>query len=132
MGRRQKMKIQKTARILVSVLFILFLSSAFSSCKKNTGQLEMQNLAPEDLSPRIQWALISDPYVALRKDAGYESQSIASFRKGEIHEIKGNCTVVVDESKEVWYALEDGWVPSSGIKIYSNKLKAEQARKELK
>lgn len=104
----------------------------FSSCKKNNGQLELQSLAPEDLSPRIEWALISDPYVACRKEADYESPSIQSFRRGEIYEIKGNRTILVDEKKELWYALEDGWVPSTTVQVYSNKLKAEKAKKELK
>ena len=110
----------------------LVLCTLFFSCKKNNGQLELQQLAPEDLSPRIEWALVSDPYVACRKEASYESETIASFRKGEIHEIKGNCTVLVDGTKELWYALEDGWIPSSAVNVYSNKLKAEKAKKELK
>ena len=92
----------------------------------------MQELSPEDLSPRIEWALISDPYVACHKESSYESPVIASFRKGEIYEIKGNCTIIVDETKEKWYALEEGWIPSSAVKVYSNKLKAEQAKKNLK
>lgn len=117
---------------------IVFASLLFScliitvSCKKNNGQLQMQDLSPEDLSPRIEWALISDPYVACHKEASYESPVIASFRKGEIYEIKGNCTIIVDETKEKWYALEEGWIPSSAVKVYSNKLKAEQAKKNLK
>ena len=121
MGRKQKMK----------KLIFLALCVMFSSCKRNNGQLELQQLAPEALSPRIEWALVSDPYVACRKEAGYEFETIASFRKGELHEIKGNCTVLVDDTKELWYALGDGWVPSSAVKVYSNKLKAEKAKKEL-
>ena len=121
------------SQFLLSLLILTAVFSAsLSSCKKNNGQLEMPQIAPEELSPRIEWALISDPYVACRKDASYESATIASFRKGEIHEIKGNRTVLVDEMKEKWYALGDGWVPSSTVKVYSNKLKAEQAKKVLK
>lgn len=121
MGRKQKMK----------KLIFLALCVIFFSCKKNDGQLEMQNIAPEALSPRIEWALVSAPYVACRKEAGYEFETIASFRKGEIYEIKGNCTVLVDDTQELWYALEDGWVPSNAVNVYSNKLKAEKAKKEL-
>lgn len=113
--------------VFASLLFSFLIIAV--SCKKNNGQLQMQDLLPEDLSPRIEWALISDPYVACHKEASYESPVIASFRKGEIYEIKGNCTIIVDETKEKWYALEEGWIPSSAVKVYSNKLKAEQARK---
>ena len=110
--------------VFFSFLFVLLVVS----CKKNNGQLEMQPLAPQDLSPRIEWALISDPYVACHAEAGYESPVIASFRKGEIYEIVGNCTVIVDDTKELWYAIENGWIPSSAVKVYSNKLKAEKAK----
>ena len=103
-----------------------------SSCKKNNGQLEMQTLLPEELSPRVEWALVSDPYVACRQEASYESPTVASFRKGEIYEIKGNCRIIVDGKKELWYAIEEGWVPSSTVKVYSNKLKAEKAKKEMR
>lgn len=116
--------------VFASLLFSCLIMAV--SCKKNNDQLQMQELSPEDLSPRIEWALISDPYVACHKEASYESQVIASFRKGEIYEIKGNCTIIVDETKEKWYALEEGWIPSSAVKVYSNKLKAEQAKKNLK
>lgn len=116
--------------VFTSLLFSCLIMAV--SCKKNNDQLQMQELSPEDLSPRIEWALISDPYVACHKEASYESPVIASFRKGEIYEIKGNCTIIVDETKEKWYALEEGWIPSSAVKVYSNKLKAEQAKKNLK
>ncbi len=124
-------------RFLPLLLILSLVLAVLSSCKKNNGQLEMPKIAPEELSPRIEWALISDPYVACRKEADYESSTIASFRKGEIYEITGNCTIVLDkgsedETKEKWYALGDGWVPSSAVKVYSNKLKAEQAKKLLK
>lgn len=113
------------------VLLPLFLVPLVS-CKKNNGQLVMQEFAMEDLSPRIEWGLIADPYVACHQEAGYESVVIASFRKGEIYEIRGRCTVAVDDTKELWYAIEDGWIPSSAVKVYSNRLKAEKALKELK
>ncbi|MBQ9207124.1 MAG: hypothetical protein IJ158_10505 [Treponema sp.] len=116
-----------------ALLALVAFSLSCSSCKKNTDQLSLQNLAPEDLSPRIEWALVSDPYVACRKEARYDSDTIASFRKGEIHEIKGNCTVFVDEgTKELWYALGEGWIPSRSVRVFSNKLQAENAKKMLK
>ena len=92
----------------------------------------MPAIAPEELSPRISWALISDPYVACRKEADYESVTVSSFRKGEIYEIKGNCTITVDEKKELWYAVEEGWIPSTAVRVFSNRLKAENAKSSLK
>jgi len=131
MGRRQKMMKKHFFCSVFAFLLFPFLLTVVS-CKKSNGQLQMQELSPQDLSPRIEWALISDPYVACHQEASYESVVIASFRKGEIYEIKGNCTIIVDETKEKWYAIEEGWIPSSAVKVYSNKLKAEQAKKNLK
>lgn len=120
-----------SVRMRAMVLAAAFCSCGlFFSCQKNDGQLEMPELAPEALSPRISWALVSDPYVACREEAGYESQTISSFRKGEIYEIKGRRSVMVDDAKETWYALGDGWVPSSAVRVYSNKLRAERAREK--
>ena len=90
----------------------------------------MPNIAPEELSPTVEWALVSVPYLACHKDADYASPVIDSFRDGDILEVKGNCMIQVDDTKEKWFALNDGWVPSSAVKIYSNKLKAESAKKE--
>lgn len=115
---------------LFLIFAVLFSILAFS-CTKNNGELKMQNFSPEDLSPRIQWALVSDPYVACRKEASYEAETVASFRKGEIYEIKGNASVKTDDITETWYALGIGWVPSSALKIFSNKLKAETAKSEM-
>lgn len=127
----------KIVRSLSAVFFLFSFCFLLLSCMKNGGQVKMPDIAPEELSPRISWALISDPYVACHKEAGYEFATIASFRKGELYEIKGNRTIIVDkgekdEKKELWYAIEEGWVPSSTVKIYSNKLKAEKARESLK
>lgn len=125
---------------LFSVLCFLF--SVFS-CSKN-NQIEFQEMTADELSPRVEWALVTDPYVACREQAGYEFPTVASFRKGEIYEVQGNCVIKVeyeDDSQksrktitknETWYALENGWVPESAVKIFSNKLKAESAKKSLK
>ena len=97
-----KLFLKKSFKTVYFVFFLFLLPCFFISCLKNrAGKVEMQQLAPQDLSPRISWALVSDPYVACRKEAGYEYPTVASFRKGDIYEIKGNCTLLVDEVKEV-------------------------------
>lgn len=133
--RNEELEVKKekshNSQLTLLLLAVFFVLGGFFSCKKNNGQLELQNLVLEESSPRSEWALISDPYVASRKEASYESQTISSFRKGEIYEIKGNCTIIVDEKKELWYALENGWVSSSAVRVFSNKLQAEKAKKSL-
>lgn len=122
----------------------VFAAAVFSffivSCSKNTNQIQLQEMTADELSPSVEWALVTDPYVACRGQAGYEFPTVASLRKGEIYEIEGNKTVeVTDEmpdgkesvKKETWYALSGGWVPGSAIRIFSNKLKAQSARKAI-
>lgn len=104
--------------------FFLFLPFLFVSCARSGGVLEMQSIAPEELSPLVRWAVVSDPYVACRKEASYNSPAVSSFRKDEIYMVKGSCTVKIDEKPELWYALEDGWVPGSAVNVYSNKFRA--------
>ncbi|MBQ0051713.1 MAG: hypothetical protein KBT11_06550 [Treponema sp.] len=119
-------------------LFFVFLAVllCFVSCSKKGPEIELKPMELAELSPRIQWALVTNPYVACFAEASYESNTVASFRKGEIYQVEGNCTVKVgegkDEKKETWYALHAGWVPGSAVKIFSNKLRAEEALKSLK
>lgn len=132
MGRGQKMTEPMSIRRAARILLLLAMGALVLSCSKNNGQLEMQPLSMEELSPRVEWALVSDPYVACRKEAGYESETVASFRKGEIYEVKGNRMIRIDDTTEKWYALGDGWVPSGAVQVYSNRLRAESARKSLR
>ncbi len=122
-----------------SFLFCLavFPSFLFFSCFGKDENIQLQAMSIEELSPRVEWALITDPYVACRNKAGYENSTVASFRKGEIYEVRGNCTVKVDignkkERAEKWYALEDGWIPGSAVRIFSNKMKAQNAKMSLR
>lgn len=133
--RSEELGIKKKETRNFRLIFGFFLAIScgiFSSCEKNNGQLQLQTLAPEDLSPRIEWALVALPYVACKEEPSYEAQTVQAFRKGELYEITGNRTIVVDGEKELWYAVESGWIPSNTVQVYSNKLKAERARNQLK
>ncbi len=118
----------------VPLLFLLIF--AFAGCVRKNAPLELEPLALEDLDPRTKWAVISDPYVASRKEPSYESDVTKSLRKGELYKISGFCTVKTGEKKEErtekWYLLDGGWVPDYAIKIFSNRLKAEQSLKSAK
>lgn len=117
--------------------FAAFLPILFSSCFGRDDEIKFEPMSVDELSPRVEWALITDPYVACRESAGYENSTVASFRKGEIHEVLGNCTIKVEidnkkERAEKWYALENGWIPGSAARIFSNKMKAQNAKKSLR
>lgn len=122
--------------------FLLAFSFAVLSCSKNDNEIVLEPFDNGELSPVIEWALVTDPYVACHEKAGYEYPSVASFRRGEVYQVEGNCTVYITDGetspskrenakKETWYAIENGWVPSSSVKIFSNKLRALSALKEM-
>ena len=117
--------------------FAVFFPFLFSSCLGRDEKISFDPMSVDELSPRVEWALITDPYVACRERAGYDNSAVASFRKGEIHEVLGNCTVKVEidnkkERAEKWYALENGWIPGSAVRIFSNRMKAQNAKKSLR
>lgn len=121
-----------SGRFFAAAIFSFFIVS----CSKSGSGIQLQEMPADELSPSVEWALVTDPYVACRAQAGYEFPSVASFRKGEIYEVEGNKTVeIADEmpdgkkstKKETWYALSGGWVPGSAVRIFSNKLKAQSA-----
>lgn len=124
---------KSTVFSFAALCFIIF---SLGSCSKKVDEIALKPMALSELSPRVSWALVTDPYVACREEPGYESGTLASFRKGEIYEIEGLCTVKIgegkEEKKETWYAIQNGWVPGYSVKIFSNKLKAEEALKSLK
>ncbi len=128
-------------RFFAFVFAVAFFSFFIVSCSKSKNQIQLQKMTADELSPSVEWALVTDPYVACREQAGYEFPTVASFRKGEIYEVEGNKTVeITDEmpdgkkniKKETWYALENGWVPGSAVRIFSNKMKAENAKENWK
>lgn len=112
-------------------VFVLLLISALSlllvSCKKDKN-IYFDSSDPLSLAPDISWALVTDPYVAFRKEENWQSEIEGHARKGDILMIKGKSFT----SDGTWYFFDEGWLPESSISVFSNKYKAETAKSELK
>ncbi|MBR0032709.1 MAG: hypothetical protein IJP61_10550 [Treponema sp.] len=116
-----------------SVSLALFVSLfIFSSCVKKDQIFEFDNSDPYAVDIETKWVVVTDPYAVCRTDAGYEFSVTGHFRKGDIRRIEGEkSTKISSGKKEVWYCIEEGWISSNAVKVYSNKLKAMSAVKEM-
>lgn len=114
----------------IIVLFIVLLFCSFVSCKKAGKEvIVLDNSQPLALAPDIQWALVTDPYAAFRADMDWDSEIKSYCKKGEILQVISRS---FDKKKNYWYKFEQGWLPESSISIYSNRMKAQTAQKDLK
>lgn len=118
-------------KTIVKTLFSLLIVLCLSSCINRKGEIKFDNSQPLSLEPGVEWVLITSPYVACHKNAGYEEDVVTYFRRGQILMVQGKKTIPVDDSMETWYAFDEGWVPQSCLRVFSNKLKAQAAAGEL-
>ena len=118
-------------KTIVKTLSALFIVLSLSSCLNRKGEIKFDDSQPLSLEPGVEWVLITAPYVACHRNAGYEEAVVTHFKRGQILMVQGKKTIPVDESMETWYAFDEGWVPQSCLRVFSNKLKAQAAAREL-
>lgn len=113
------------------VFILLLCCFVFISCsdKKKIDKIEFDNSYPLALAPDISWALVTDPYASFRDDSDWEADTTSHVRKGAILQVIGKS---IDKKKIVWYKFDEGWLPSSCLTIYSNRMKAQTAANQLK
>lgn len=118
--------------ILISICLFSFVTV---SCFRNK-EITFDKSEPLALVNGIDWAVINQPYVAFRKEAGFDKAINAEGRKAEIYMVTGKCSLEITEGKmkkrTVWYKFEEGWLDESVVDIYNNKYKAETASKRMK
>ncbi len=115
-----------------AALFVFFVVSIFliSSCnKKKEEVIEFNESHPLSLAPDVEWALITDPYAAYRKDIEWNAEVTNHCRRGDILQVYAKS---IDKQKVVWYKFEEGWLPETCLSIYSNRYKAQTAAENLK
>jgi hypothetical protein len=115
---------------------LIFLLSLFciilvTGCNKNEDKNEtvvFDESHPYAISPDVEWAVITEPYVGFHEESNRISSSNSYCRKGEILQIRGYS---INEEHESWYLFDKGWIPSSSLTVYSNRYKAEAAVKQF-
>lgn len=108
----------------ISSLILLLFSFLIIGCaKKDETEIILDNSEPLALAPDVQWAVVSEPYAAFKESKDWSASVIGHCRKGDILQIKGKS---LDSKNEVWYYFEQGWLPSSSVLVYNNRLKAQK------
>ena len=108
----------------ISSLILLLFSFLIIGCaKKDETEIILDNSEPLALAPDVQWAVVSEPYAAFKESKDWSASVIGHCRKGDVLQVKGNS---LDSKNEVWYYFEQGWLPSSSVLVYNNRLKAQK------
>jgi len=112
--------------IFLLSFFILF---TVSGCNKNEDKSEsvvFDESHPYAISPDVEWAVITEPYVGFHEEASHNSSSNSYCRKNEILQVMG---FSINDEGQSWYLFEKGWIPASSLVVYKNRYKAESAVK---
>ncbi len=109
---------------ILSVLFIFPLVFASVSCDRRGTEIEFDTEYPLALAPDVSWAVVTDPYISYKESPHWDASNTGHCRRGEILRVLGN-SLAPDGTE--WYLFGDGWLPSSGISVYSNRYKAAGA-----
>ncbi|MCR5764128.1 MAG: hypothetical protein K6G00_12180 [Treponema sp.] len=118
------------------LIFVLF-TFIFSGCiKKDEIYFSFPNNNPLAYVPGKEWAVIKEPLVGLRETDSYESKVLNHVRRGDVLEVSGKriSTKKNADGKKVssvWYGFEKGWVESSAVTIYENRMQAENASQKM-
>ena len=108
----------------ISSLILLLFSLLIIGCvKKDETEIILDNSEPFALAPDVQWAVVSEPYAAFKESKDWSASVIGHCRKGDVLQVKGKS---LDSKNEVWYYFEQGWLPSSSVLVYNNRLKAQK------
>ena len=113
----------KYVKNVLFIFLILITFSIFTGCEKQEETIVFDDEYPLALSPSVNWAVVREPYAAYREECSWTSSVIGHCRRGEILQVVGSS---IDADGDKWCHFENGWLPSSCLNIYSNRLKAER------
>lgn len=103
----------------------------FSSCSPENNISDLSFPSASIISNENRFALIIEPYVAIRDKPGSDGITVAHGRRGDVFSVRGNQLLNEDKSQVLWINIESGWVISEKISLFSNKAKARTAAKNF-
>ena len=77
---------KKTSLKFVFLLLVFFTGLVFSGCKQKKS-VSLKDVDSLSLSPNIQWAVVTSPYVAFRTEPGYDQLVAKHGRSGAVLEV---------------------------------------------
>ena len=134
---------KKSSLKFVFLLLVFFTGLVFSGCKQKKS-VSLKDVDSLSLSPNIQWAVVTSPYVAFRTEPGYDQLVAKHGRRGAILEVLGKQYIreekIEDENARrpkkivtyaTWYLFTDGWLEETDVSIYDNRLRAQSVASSL-
>lgn len=112
------------------LLPLFLISLVFVSCVRKE-KIVFDSSEPLAMAMDVEWAVVSDPYVGFRSSPGFENDVKAHGRMGDVIMVLGKRYYQQDGKNVFWYSFESGWLEENSVRVYDNKLKAENASKEL-
>ena len=100
---------------------------AFSCERNKDAEIPLDNSDPLALAPDVRWALVEDPYAAIRSDTSWDAEAVAYCKQGDFFPILASASVLGESGSETWYQAKGGWLPESVISVYPNKYRAAKA-----
>lgn len=101
--------------------------ATLSSCRDSRSLRSLDLPSTPVITESDRFALVLDPYVALRDEPGPAGITVSHVRRGEVYAITGKRIIEEGKSHAVWVCLESGWCPVVSVELYSSRDKAETA-----
>lgn len=109
----------KVRKFLYLVAFLLI---TVSCNKVQKNPLVLDNSDPHSLSSDVNWLVITEPYVAAKKEPDWNSSISFHAKKGDVFEIKGKS---YSQKNKVWYIVENGYLEDKSVSVFSNYYQAK-------
>ncbi|MGP1510052.1 hypothetical protein [Treponema lecithinolyticum] len=115
-------------------LYVYFLCTLFcilSGCtaEKNEQLIDISEV--ENIGFAEPWALINEPYAAYRIKPSDTADAASHGRQGDVVKLIGSYIDIRDGQRRLWYQFTAGWLPETAVSLFSNKLQAEFAAKNV-
>lgn len=104
------------------LLLISFILVTVSCSRVQKEPLPLDNSDPHSLSSDVNWLVVTEPYVAAKKEPDWNSAVSFHAKKGDIFEIKGKS---YSQKNKVWYIVENGFLEDKSVSVFTNYYQAQ-------
>lgn len=111
----------------IPALFVALTCLTLCSCGNPRSIKSLDLPSTPVISESDRFALVLDPYVALRDEPGATGITVSHVRRGEVYPITGKRILDEGSTIAIWVDLGSGWCPVASIELYSSREKAETA-----
>lgn len=97
---------------------------SLASCRDSRSLRSIDLPSTPVVSESDRFALVLDPYIALRDEPGPTGITVSHVRRGEVYPITGKRILDDGSSTAIWVRLGDGWCALASVELYSSREKA--------